>query len=81
MLVLTSTTAKIFLFICLVIFLANDFTLAQFFYFGRNKVQYEEFDWKILRTDHFDIYYYGEMEHVAELVGYAEEIYAELKVR
>jgi hypothetical protein len=82
MLVLSSTTAKIFFFICLVTFLANDFTLAQFFYFGRNKVQYEEFDWKILRTDHFDIYYYGEMEYIAEIgAAYAEEIYAELKVR
>src|SRR5688572_22629068 len=27
-------------------------------YFGRNKVQYEKFDWRILRTDHFDLYFY-----------------------
>jgi hypothetical protein len=27
-------------------------------YFGRNKVQYESFDFRILRTQHFDIYYY-----------------------
>ncbi|HKG90275.1 MAG TPA: BamA/TamA family outer membrane protein [Gemmatimonadaceae bacterium] len=27
-------------------------------YFGRNKVQYETFDFRILRTEHFDIYYY-----------------------
>ena len=60
----------------------NDFTLAQFFYFGRNKVQYEEFDWKILRTEHFDIYYYGQMSYIAEIGSkYAEEIYGELKVR
>ncbi|HEY6626990.1 MAG TPA: hypothetical protein VIZ21_08540, partial [Ignavibacteriaceae bacterium] len=82
MLVYSSTTTKIFFIACLVTFLANDFTFPQFFYFGRNKVHYEEFDWKILRTDHFDIYYYGEMEHVAEIgAGYAEEIYSELKVR
>ncbi len=57
-------------------------TLAQFFFFGRNKVQYEEFDWKILRTEHFDIYYYGEMGKIAEIGAfYAEEIYDELKVR
>lgn len=27
-------------------------------YFGRNKVQYERFDWRILQTDHFDLYFY-----------------------
>ena len=27
-------------------------------YFGRNKVQYEKFDFRILRTSHFDAYFY-----------------------
>ena len=27
-------------------------------YFGRNKVQYEKFDWKILKSDHFDNFFY-----------------------
>src|SRR3954451_23806684 len=27
-------------------------------YFGRNKVQYEHFDFKVLQTDHFDVYLY-----------------------
>ncbi|HJZ77294.1 MAG TPA: hypothetical protein VKE51_36430, partial [Vicinamibacterales bacterium] len=27
-------------------------------YFGRNKVQYKKLDFQILKTDHFDIYYY-----------------------
>jgi len=63
-------------------FLFNNQTLAQFYYFGRNKVQYEKFDWKILRTEHFDIYYYGEMGHIAEIgANYAEEMYNELKVK
>ena len=31
---------------------------AQAQYFGRNKVQYEKFDWRILKTDHFDLYFY-----------------------
>jgi Tol biopolymer transport system component len=26
-------------------------------YFGRNKVEYRDFDYRLLRTDHFDIYY------------------------
>src|SRR5262245_56522733 len=27
-------------------------------YFGRNKVQYRNFDFQVLKTDHFDIYFY-----------------------
>src|SRR6476469_9039169 len=27
-------------------------------YFGRNKVQYEKFDFRIMRTSHFDLYFY-----------------------
>jgi len=27
-------------------------------YFGRNKVQYRSFDFDIIRTEHFDVYYY-----------------------
>ncbi|MDX1618452.1 MAG: hypothetical protein R3224_06680, partial [Balneolaceae bacterium] len=27
-------------------------------YFGRNKVQYEDFNFQILETTHFDIYHY-----------------------
>src|SRR5258705_294420 len=27
-------------------------------YFGRNKVQYEKFDFRIIRSSHFDLYYY-----------------------
>src|SRR5262249_43829800 len=27
-------------------------------YFGQNKVQYKKFDFRVLKTDHFDIYYY-----------------------
>jgi hypothetical protein len=28
-------------------------------YFGRNKVQYEEFDFDILKTEHFDVHFYA----------------------
>jgi len=31
-------------------------------YFGRNKVQYEKFDYRVLKTEHFDIYFYPEEE-------------------
>lgn len=53
---------------------------AQFYYFGRNKVQYTDFDWQILRTEHFDIYYYPEMKDLAERGAYfAEEGYKQLE--
>src|SRR3954454_9679802 len=29
-------------------------------YFGRNKVQYKKLDFQVLKTEHFDIYYYPE---------------------
>src|SRR5690625_7706408 len=31
-------------------------------YFGRNKVQYDQFDFLTLPTDNFDIYFYPEQE-------------------
>ncbi|MFZ0391220.1 MAG: BamA/TamA family outer membrane protein [Calditrichia bacterium] len=53
---------------------------AQWFYFGRNKVQYTDFDWHVLKTDHFDIYYYPEMEELAEQgANFAEEAYTYLE--
>ena len=55
---------------------------AQYYFFGRNKVQYENFDWKVLQTPHFNIYYYGEFEEVAEIgAKYAEDGYEELKIK
>ncbi|MDX1531242.1 MAG: hypothetical protein R3362_06925, partial [Rhodothermales bacterium] len=52
------------------------------FYFGRNKVQYEDFDWHVLKTDHFDVYYYPEAQALAEHgAHFAEEAYEELQHR
>lgn len=34
-------------------------------YFGRNKVQYENFEWQILNTPHFEIFFYPEAEGLA----------------
>ena len=28
------------------------------FYFGKNKVQYTRFNWQVMTTDHFRIYFY-----------------------
>lgn len=69
----------LFKFITVILLFITAELQAQYFFFGRNKVQYEDFDWKVLRTEHFNIYYYGEMETIAEIgAAYAEEIYSEL---
>ncbi|HET8770209.1 MAG TPA: hypothetical protein VFM71_04420 [Gemmatimonadaceae bacterium] len=48
-------------------------------YFGQNSVQYREFDWKILKTEHFDVHYYPELAEVAVYTGrMAERSYARL---
>src|SRR5688572_878448 len=46
-------------------------------YFGQNKVQYRDFDFKVLKTANFDIYYYPEEEAAIEQAGrLAERWYA-----
>lgn len=48
-------------------------------YFGRNKVQYEIFDFKIMHTEHFDIYFYPEKREAAfQAARIAERWYARL---
>ncbi len=51
---------------------------SQFVDFGRNKVQYSDFDWHILETQHFQIYYYKEEKELAEIgANFAEEAYTQ----
>jgi hypothetical protein len=40
-------------------------TPAEAQYFGRNKVHYDRLDFRVLKTEHFDIYYYAEEELAA----------------
>ncbi len=66
----------------LLLLVAGEFSRVQgqWFYFGRNKVQYTEFRWHILKTRHFDIYYYPEMEELAEQGAFfAEQSYKYLE--
>ncbi|MGH7535217.1 MAG: peptidase S9, partial [Gemmatimonadales bacterium] len=48
-------------------------------YFGRNKVQYTNFDFRVIQTEHFDVYYY-DRERVASMdaARMAERSYARL---
>src|SRR5205809_3981793 len=48
-------------------------------YFGQNKVQYKNFHWEVLRTEHFDVHYYrGEEEAVQDAAVMAERGYRRL---
>ncbi len=62
-----------------VIFLLLAATTAQAQYFGRNKVQYKDFKFEVLKTDHFDIYFYQDERDAAQRIGrMAERWYARL---
>ena len=48
-------------------------------FYGRNKVQYNRFDFKIMKTRHFDIYFYMEDQETIKQAGLmAERWYARL---
>jgi hypothetical protein len=55
---------------------------AQYGYFGQNKIQYRRFDWRVLRGEHVDLYYYPEEEELGRVaLAYAEESYDSLERR
>ena len=44
--------------------------------FGKNKIQYRQFDWQVMSGDYVDVYYYPEAELLARLtLAYAEDSY------
>src|SRR5579871_3606462 len=48
-------------------------------YFGKNNIHYDKFRWMIYTTDHFEIYYYPELEqHLERVAGYAESAYQQI---
>ncbi len=52
------------------------------FYFGRNKIQYADFDWQVMSTDHFNIYFYETESEIAKIAAQiAEEAYPRLAAR
>ncbi len=40
---------------------------SQTFYFGKNKIQYVDFDWHLLKGEHVDLYFYPEEREIAEV--------------
>ncbi len=64
-----------------VIALPGDKATAQYFQFGKNKVQYEAGEWYYLSTRHFDIYFFREAEDLAQFTAHAaEEAYLEIEL-
>jgi WD40-like Beta Propeller Repeat len=56
--------------------------LAQFGYFGQNKVQYQSFSWQVLHGEHVDLYFYPDEQELARVaLAYAEESYTVLERR
>lgn len=45
-------------------------------YYGKNQIRYDKFNWHTYTTEHFEIYYYPEIEsHLERIAGYAESAY------
>ncbi len=54
-------------------------TVAAQMYFGQNHVQYEQFKWEVIETEHFQVHYYPEISAVAQdAARMAERSYARL---
>jgi len=50
-----------------------------YFGFGKNKVHYKKFDWSIIKTEHFDLYFYEEERQAAlDAAEISERSYAYL---
>jgi hypothetical protein len=48
-------------------------------YYGKNRIRYNDFKWKIYNTDHFEIYFYPDVEPQLERVtSYAESAYQQV---
>ena len=68
--------------ICILCFVGMGSVVQGQYYFGRNKIQYNRFRWHVLKTQHFDIYFYPEMESLAEMGAFfAEASYRHLQDR
>lgn len=54
----------------LLLLVANIGAFAQF---GKNKVQYQEFDWKYIQSPNFDVYYDAGTKYLAEFTAFSAE--------
>ncbi len=64
---------KIFLSAALLWVVLSPSAAAQIDVFGKNKVQYKNFSWHYIQTDHFDVYYANDGHHLAQFCAVAAE--------
>ena len=38
-------------------------------YFGQNKVQYRQYDWRSITSDHFEVFFYSGLDSLARRTG------------
>jgi WD40-like Beta Propeller Repeat len=51
---------------------------AQYITFGKNKVNYRDFDWQVLDSEHFKLYYYPDESELAQMaIAWAEYCYSQ----
>lgn len=62
-------------------FMHSEVAHAQYFGFGKNRVQYSQFEWRFIQSEHFDVYYYeSENYYLAEFTAKGlEAAYAQLR--
>ncbi len=62
----------------IIILLFSNYLFGQY-YFGKNKIQPFDYDWAVLSSPHFDIYYYSAESELAEMTAQiAEQTWARL---
>ena len=62
------------------VLLASGLALSQNSVFGKNKVQYKDFQWEYIQTNHFDIYYSQNGYELAEFTAdAAEDAYSSIR--
>jgi len=68
---------SIYLIILSIVFSLTNYATGQY-YFGKNKIQAIDYDWQLLQTEHFDIYYYSQENEIAKITAHvAESVYVE----
>ena len=66
-----------FLIFLILLFLLLSPVFAQF---GKNKIQYKNFDWHFIQSKHFDVYFYPGGKALAEFTAnVAEQAYGQLR--
>ena len=73
--------SKILLALLIIVCGSSQLSYAQF-YFGKNKVQYTQFDWQVMQTEHFKIYFYVDEAEIASIAARsAEDSYRHLAIK